>query len=460
MIDLLIIGGGPGGYVAAIRARQLGLEVSLIEKADLGGTCLNRGCIPTKAYFQNAKALKTIQKSAEYSISLDNISFSLADAKVRKDEIVSNLTTGVKQLLKSNGVNLITGLASFVDNNTVEINGEKISAKDIIIATGSKPSHLPIKGIDNDRTITSDDILDITDIPQNLAIIGGGVIGLEFASIFNVFGSKVTIFEQEATILNFLDTELVKRMNVYLRRQGIDVNANTSIKEIVEQDKQVFIKATNKKGDIEVVADKILVAGGRSPQTDDLNLDKIGLVRDGKFIKVDDNFATNIPNIYAIGDVIGGAMLAHVASAEGVAVVEYLANIKEPKVNYYAVPSCIFTFPEIATVGLSEEEAKISGINYRVGKFPLAANGKAMTMGETDGLVKIIADDNDLIIGVHIIGVNASDLILEGAVLVENRLSLAEVTKTIHPHPTLGEAIAEAVMDVNGSAIHLATRKK
>lgn len=460
MIDLLIIGGGPGGYVAAIRARQLGLEVGLIEKADLGGTCLNKGCIPTKAYFQNAKALKTIQNSAEYSISLDNIRFSLADAKARKDKIVSNLTAGVKQLLKSNGVQLITGVASFVDNNTLEVNGEKISAKDIIIATGSKPTSLPIKGMDNDKTITSDDILDITDIPRSLAIIGGGVIGLEFASIFNAFGSKVAILEQEATILNFLDTELVKRMNVYLRRQGIDVHANTSIKEIVEQDKQVLIKASNKKGDIEVMADKILVAGGRSPQTADLNLEKIGIVREGKFIKVDDNFATNLPNIYAIGDVIGGPMLAHVASAEGVAVVEHLANIKKPKVNYYAIPSCIFTFPEIASVGLSEEEAKISGISYKVGKFPLAANGKAMTMGEPDGFIKVIADDNDVIIGLHIIGVNASDLILEGSILVENRLTLAELTKTIHPHPTLGEAIAEAALDVNDAAIHLVPRKK
>ena len=460
MTDLLVIGGGPGGYVAAIRAAQLGMKVTLIEKGALGGTCLNRGCIPTKAYFENAKALKTLQNSQDFNISVEGWQFSLAGAKARKDSIVGNLVTGVKQLLKTNGIEVIMGTASFVDSKTVQVNGEIITASNIIIATGSEPSDLPIKGTDAKKVLTSDEILEITEVPKKLTIIGGGVIGLEYACIFNAFGSEVTVFEYMPTVLNSLDTEISKRMGVFLKKQKITVHTSASVQEIIETEYGLMVKAEGKKGTLEVEADLVLAAGGRRPRIQELNLDSIGIVTDKDFIKVDSNFASNVAGIYAIGDVIGGHMLAHVASEEGIAAVEKIAGLKDAALPYHAIPSCIFTFPEIATVGLSEEQAKANGINYKVGKFPFSANGKAMTMGETDGLVKIISDENDIIIGVHIIGPHASDLILEGIVLVKNKLTAKEVEGTIHPHPTLGEAVAEAILDLNQHAIHLVPKKK
>ncbi len=460
MIDLLVIGGGPGGYVAAIRASQLGLEVILVEKDNLGGTCLNRGCIPTKAYFQNAKALRIMQNSQEFSISLDNLRFDMAAAKRRKDKIVANLATGVKRLLHSNKIKVISGEARLVDAKTVLVNGKEIQAKNIIIASGSKPALLPIKGIESDKVLTSDEINDITTVPEKLVIIGAGVIGLEYANIFNTFGSRVTLIESMPLVLNYLDTELSKRMAIFLKRQGIDLHTSTLVEEIIAAGENLIVKAAGKKGDMEVSADVVLVASGRRAQTDNLDLDRLGIKTENGFIKVNDNYETNLKNIYAIGDVIGEPMLAHVASEEGIAVAERIAGHSEPEINYNAVPSCIFTFPEIAVVGMSEEEAKAKGINYRVGKYPFSANGKAMTMGETDGLVKVLADDKGFIIGVHIIGPHASDLILEGIVLVKNRLNTKEITGTIHPHPTLGEAMAEAILDIDNQAIHLNPKKK
>ncbi len=460
MIDLLVIGGGPGGYVAAIRASQLGLEVILVEKDNLGGTCLNRGCIPTKAYFQNAKALRTMQNSQEFSISLDNLRFDMAAAKRRKDKIVANLATGVKRLLHSNKIKVISGEARLVDAKTVLVNGEEVQAKNIIIASGSKPTLLPIKGIESDKVLTSDEINDITTVPEKLVIIGAGVIGLEYANIFNTFGSRVTLIESMPLVLNYLDTELSKRMAIFLKRQGIDLHTSTLVEEIIAAGENLIVKAAGKKGDMEVSADIVLVASGRSAQTDNLGLDRLGIKTENGFIQVNENYETNLKNIYAIGDVIGDPMLAHVASEEGIAVAERIAGHSGPNINYNAVPSCIFTFPEIAVVGMGEEEAKAKGINYQVGKYPFSANGKAMTMGETDGMVKVLADENGFIIGVHIIGPHASDLILEGIVLVKNRLNTKEIKGTIHPHPTLGEAIAEAILDIDNQAIHLNPKTK
>ncbi|HZK43463.1 MAG TPA: dihydrolipoyl dehydrogenase [Syntrophomonadaceae bacterium] len=460
MKDLLIIGGGPGGYVAAIRAAQLGMDVTLVEKDSLGGTCLNRGCIPTKAYFQNAQALKNIQKSEQFNITVEDIQFSLKGAKERKDNIVNKLVNGISQLLKTNRVEVIEGSASFVDKNTVNVNGKDIKAKNIIIATGSEPAELPIEGISSDKVLTSDTILDIIEVPKKLTIIGGGVIGLEFACIFNTFGSEVTVIEYMPSILNMLDAEIAKRMNVFLKRQGITVYTSTSVEKIIETETGLNIIIEGKKGLAEISADLLLAAGGRRASVEGLDINNIGILTEKGFIQVNENLTTNIDNIYAIGDVIGGQMLAHVASEEGIAVVEQIAGLNSSKPYYYAVPSCIFTFPEIATVGLSEEEVKASSNNYKVGKFQFAANGKAMTMGETDGLVKVIADENDVIVGMHIIGPHASDLILEGIVLVKNKMSIKDTVGIIHPHPTLGEAIAEAIMDLNKQAIHLAPKKK
>lgn len=459
MKDLVIIGGGPGGYVAAIRASQLGMQVTLIEKDEVGGTCLNRGCIPTKAYFQNAKAIHTLKRAEEFSIQVDGFKFSLEKAKARKDSIVNNLVSGVKQLLKANGVELIKGEASLAASDAVAVNGEEIKAKNILIATGSVPARLQIEGADLPGVITSDEALELTEVPDRFVIIGGGVIGLEFACIFSAFGSKVTVIEYMPNILGSLDKEISKRMGVFLKKQNVDVHTSAAVTRIEKKDRELVVHVQGKKEPFTVAADLVLMSAGRKPCIKGLNLDKVGVETERDFIKVDENYQTSVKGIYAIGDVIGGQMLAHKASEEGIAAVEKMAGINT-SVYYHAVPGCIFTFPEIATVGMSEEEAQSKGIAYKTGKFQFAANGKAMTMGEAEGLVKILADENDIIIGVHIIGPHASDLILEGTMMVKNRMRIKDVIGTIHPHPTLGEAIMEAVLDVHGEAIHLAPRKK
>ena len=460
MKDLVIIGGGPGGYVAAIRARQLGLDVTLIEKDAVGGTCLNRGCIPTKAYYRNAEIMHDLSRAAEFNLSVEGLKFNMEQARERKDRIVKNLVKGVEKLLADHRVEVLKADARLTAPDTVAVSGQEIKTRNILLATGSIPASLPLPGAELDGVVDSTALLEINKVPPRLAIIGGGVIGLEYACIFNAFGSQVTVIEYLPAILSLLDGEIGKRMGVFLKKQGITVHTGTALEKIEKNGNELVLTANGKKGDLSIAADLVLLAAGRRPWTAGLELEALGIATDAHgFIKVDGNFATNIPGIYAIGDVIGGLMLAHVASEEGIAAVENIAGHKG-QVHYHAVPSCIFTFPEIATVGLSEEECVNKGINYRIGKFNFAANGKAMTLGQTDGLVKVIADENDVIRGVHILGPHASDLILEGTILVQEGIKASDFAGTIHAHPTLGEALMEAVLDVNGQAIHLSPRKR
>ncbi|NLB53641.1 MAG: dihydrolipoyl dehydrogenase [Syntrophomonadaceae bacterium] len=460
MRDLVVIGGGPGGYVAAIRACQLGMKVTLIEKDALGGTCLNRGCIPTKAYQYNAKLLKSIRDSREFGITTGSIQFDMQEAKARKNTIVNNLAAGVKKLLQQNNAEIINGEAFIINQHHVRVREQLIETKNILIATGSKPAFLPIKGIDSPGVLNSEDILELSHVPERLVIIGGGVIGMEFACIFNLFGSEVTVIESAPRILGLLDAELSKRMLVYLKKQKITIHTNTLMQEIILEQNGLQVLARGSKGDITLNADLVLLAAGRIPVTECLQIKGAEVeMSEGGFIKVNQHYQTSLPGIYAVGDVIGGQLLAHVASEEGIAAVEHMAGINT-SVPYHSVPSCIFTIPEIATVGMSEEEAKAQGIDYKTGKFQFAANGKAMTMGETDGLVKVIADQNEIIIGLHIIGPNASDLILEGTITVKNHMTVSDLVGTIHPHPTLGEALSEAARDIRGEAIHLAPKRK
>ena len=460
MKDLVIIGGGPGGYVAAIRARQLGLDVTLIEKDAVGGTCLNRGCIPTKAYYRNAEIMHDLSRAAEFNLSVEGLKFNMEQARERKDRIVKNLVKGVEKLLADHRVEVLKADARLTAPDTVAVPGQEIKTRNILLATGSIPASLPLPGAELDGVVDSTALLEINKVPPRLAIIGGGVIGLEYACIFNAFGSQVTVIEYLPAILGLLDGEIGKRMGVFLKKQGITVHTGTALEKIEKNGNELVLTANGKKGDLSIAADLVLLAAGRRPWTAGLELEALGIATDAHgFIKVDGNFATNIPGIYAIGDVIGGLMLAHVASEEGIAAVENIAGHKG-QVHYHAVPSCIFAFPEIATVGLSEEECVNKGINYRIGKFNFAANGKAMTLGQTDGLVKVIADENDVIRGVHILGPHASDLILEGTILVQEGIKASDFAGTIHAHPTLGEALMEAVLDVNGQAIHLSPRKR
>ncbi len=459
MKDLLIIGGGPGGYVAAIRARQLGMEVSLFEQDQLGGTCLNHGCIPTKAYYKNAEVLRTMQNLNEFSIRCMDVQFNLALAKGRKDGIVNKLVEGVAGLLQANGVEVIRGQAKIVDNSTIESNGNLYRGKRILIASGSQAVRLTIPGIDLPGVITSTELLDLEELPDRMVIIGAGVVGLELACIFNSFGSQVTVLEAADHILGPLDNELSKRMNVFLKRQGISIHTSCQVEEIQPRQDHLVVLGHGKKDALQLETDLVLNAAGRKAAAPGLHLDELGIARQHGFIKVDENFESSVPGIFAIGDVIGGQMLAHVASEEGVVAVERMYGL-DSQVAYHATPACIFTFPEIATVGMSEAQAKQAGIAYKVGKFQFAGNGKAMTLGETDGLVKVLADQEERIIGVHILGPHASDLILEATLLVKNHMQVEAIRGTIHPHPTLGESLAEAILDIKGEAIHLLPRRK
>lgn len=459
MQDLVIIGGGPGGYVAAIRASQLGMQVTLVEKDRLGGTCLNRGCIPTKAYYQTASLLRDLQQLDDFGITAQLMNFDMATTVERKEKVVNQLVTGIEQLLAANKVEVIQGTAQIESANRVNVEGQIIETERILLAAGSCSSRPPIPGIDLPGVLDSDQLLQITEVPQRLVVIGGGVIGLEFACIFHAFGSQVTVVEFLPQLLSTIDSEIGKRMRVFLKRQGITVHTKTKVTGITQQADALAVTAEG-KSEMTIDADTVLVATGRRPNTAQLNLDQLGIATNKQgCVIVDDNFQTSVPGIYAIGDIIGGSMLAHVASAEGCVAVERMTGLPS-EVAYHAVPSVVFTAPEIASVGLSEDEAKQRQLNYRVGKSQFAANSKAVTMGDTDGLVKIIADEDDTIIGTHIIGPHAADLIQAASVAVRNRLKIADLAATIHAHPTLSEALLEAVLDIERRAIHLMPRRR
>jgi len=458
--DLIVIGGGPGGYVAAIRAAQLGAKVTLVEEDRVGGTCLNRGCIPTKALYKNAQIIQTLKKSADFGIQLPGFSLDMPKVQERKREVVDRLCAGVGQLLKGNRVEVISGKGSLVDRSTVAVtvpsgNRELIKGKNILIATGSVPAKIPVDGLDLPGVITSNEALEIDYVPKKMVIIGGGVVGIEFAGIFQSFGTEVTVVEFLPRILPPVDEEIVRRATMYLKKQGIKIETGMRVKEISGKQGELKVLAEGKNGEQEFCGELVLVSAGRSINIAGLNLDEAGVAYERGGIKVNNRFETSAPGVYAIGDVIGGQMLAHVASDEGKAAVENMLGL-EGHINYDAVPSCVFSFPEIASVGLTEEEAKKRGISYLAGKFMFAANGKALTMGEGDGLVKVLAEESTKkVIGVHILGPHASDLIHEGVLAVEHGLSTADIGRTIHAHPTLAESFLESVMGVENRAIHI-----
>lgn len=462
--DVVIIGGGPGGYEAAIRGSQLGLKVCLVEKDSLGGTCLNRGCIPTKALYRNAEIVNTLKNIDEYGISIEGYSVDISRIQERKQNIVNQLVGGIEQLLKANKIEVLTGIGSIKDGNTVTVvfeNGEKrdLGTKNIIIATGSKAFLPPIPGADTPGIYTSDDILNFSELPESLAIIGGGVIGMEFAGIFNSLGSKVTVIEFLPSILAQIDSDLTKRLGVSLKKKGIDIHTSTKVTKIEKKDDGFIVFAEGKKGEIQVPAEKVLISTGRMPVTEGLNLEAVEIDFDRKGIKVDKNFRTNLKNVYAIGDVNGKMMLAHAASHQGIAVIEEIAGIITDE-TAKPVPGCVFIFPEIATAGITEDEAKNLGIEYKVSKFLFGANGKALALGETEGMMKVLSDKNNTIIGVHIMGPHASDLIHEGTLAISKGLNVDDIAQTIHAHPTLSEAFLEAVLGLKGQAIHMVPSRK
>lgn len=462
--DLIIIGGGPGGYVAAIRAAQLGAKVALIEKNKLGGTCLNRGCIPTKALYKNAQVVNTLKHTSDFGVKIDGYSLDMMGVQARKQEIVDRLVSGINQLVKANDIELISGEGTLVDRETVTVremdNVRTVKGENILIATGSVPGKPPIPGLDLPGVMTSDDLLDLDKIPESMVIIGGGVVGIELAGIFHAFGTKVTVMEFLPSILPSTDGEIVKRLTLALKKMGIKVETGIKVKEICKNNQGLTVLAEGKKGETSLNTDVVLVSTGRSINVDGLNLESVGIEYDRTGIMVNDKYETNIPGIYAIGDVIGGKMLAHVASDEGIAAVDNI--IGHPShINYDAIPSCVFSFPEVATVGLTEEETKEKGIKYLVSKFMFGANGKALTMGEGEGLIKVIAcEETKKILGVHIMGPHASDLIHEATLAINSKLKASDIVSTVHAHPTLAETFLEAVSGIENRAIHAVPRKR
>lgn len=456
---LVIIGGGPGGYVAAIRASQLGVQAVIIEKDKLGGTCLNRGCIPTKTLYKNAEIMNTMRQADAFGVTLSAFELDMPSVQSRKNEIVEKMRAGIHQLMKGNRVEVITGEARFRGPQKLEVVSTdggitSINAEKIIIATGSVPSGLSVPGVDSPRVISSEEALNLKSVPKSIVICGGGVIGIEFAGIFASFGTEVTVIECAPKILQGLDEEIVKRLGIFLKKKKIKLETNVRITEIKENTEGLQILAETERGCREYFCGLLLTAAGRSPDLMGLNLDAAGVKYDKKGIKVNHAYETSVEGVYAIGDVIGGQMLAHVASEEGKACVNGMYGY-DTVLEYESVPSCIFFSPEAAAAGMTEETAKEKGVDYLVGKFVFAANGKAMTMGEADGFVKIIADRSTHgILGVHIIGPHASDLISEGALAIKNKLTIEQIGETIHAHPTLSEALLEAVTDAGGRAVH------
>ncbi|MBU3220034.1 dihydrolipoyl dehydrogenase [Clostridium algidicarnis] len=462
--DIIVIGGGPGGYVAAIRAAQLGLNVTVVEKDKLGGTCLNRGCIPTKALYRNAEILNILENIDEFGINVSDYSINVAKVQDRKNKIVHTLVSGVEQLLKANKVEVISGEATLKDKNTVTVKTadgvQNIRTKNIIIATGSVPYMPSIKGIEEKGVVTSDELLEFEEIPEELVVLGGGVIGLEFAGIFNAMKTKVKVIKASTTIFPSVDSDITKRYSAYLKKQGIEVQSSVDVKSIERQGEKLVIKAEGKKGEMSITADTILISKGRRANVKGLDIESLGIVMDKKGIRVDENLKTNIEGIYAIGDVNGISLLAHAASSQGVYAVEHIAGLTNKR--YEAIiPDCIFVFPEIASVGVTEDEAKKRELEYNASKFMFGANGKALSLGEGDGFIKILSlKEDDTIIGVHIMGPHASDLIHEGALAINNKLGVEDIKKTVHAHPTLSEAFYEAALGLKKEAIHIAPPRK
>ena len=458
--DLIVIGAGPGGYVAAIRAAQLGMRVACIDRQFVGGTCLNIGCIPSKALLDSSyKFWEAKNKFSHHGILIKEIGLDLKTLLGRKDQVVRQLTGGVGYLFKKHKIDSLIGSGRIVSLGAVEVKGadgtRTLKARRILIATGSAPVELPGIPYDGKTIVGSTEALSFDPIPQRLLVIGAGYIGLELGSVWARLGSKVHFLEFTQSVLPLMDAELSGLLHRVLEKQGLTFQFNTSAQKAEVKNGKVNV--TWKSGDKTGVetADRVLVATGRRPVTDGLGLKEIGVQLDQKgFVKIDPHFATNIPGIWAIGDVVGGLMLAHKAEEEGIAATEIMAG-KAGHVNYHTIPGVVYTHPELAQVGLTEADAKRDGKEVRVGKFPMSANGRARSMDDIDGMVKVVGDaKTDRLLGVQIFAAHASDMIAECAVAMELAASVEDVARTTHAHPTLPEAVKEAAMAVDRRQIH------
>lgn len=462
--NCVVIGAGPGGYVAAIRLAQLGVETTIVEKSAMGGVCLNIGCIPSKAYIHAASIFEKIKGAAEVGITVSDPVIDLSKTRAWKDTIVDRLTNGIGLLLKKNNVNIIMGEARFTGSNTLEITGdegaETLKFKSAIIATGSRSMEIPPFPFSSEHVISSTEALDLDAVPGDLVVIGGGVIGLEIGMYLNRFGAKVSVVEMLDQMLPGTDPEVVKTLNRVLKKRKIKAHTKTRALGFTDVDGKVHVQIEKGGKTSEIPADKILVSVGRRPNTEALNLEAAGVGTDDHgFIKVDTQRRTSAPNIFAIGDVAGGMLLAHKASKEGQVAASVIAGEKDA-FDVRAMPWAIFTDPEIAGCGLTEAEAKEQGFEVRVGRFPFKALGRAMAMRDTEGFAKVVTDAaTDTVLGVVIIGPEAGDLIAEATLAIELGASAEDIALTVHAHPTLAESLMEAAESVHGRAIHILNPK-
>lgn len=453
--DLIVIGAGPGGYVAAIRAAQLGLKTAVIERAEVGGTCLNRGCIPTKTLMHSANLYRELGEAEKMGINVSGKEADFKTMHVRKAQVVEQLRGGVAQLLKGNGIDVIEGTAAFTSPEAVTVNGETYTAKNFIVATGSKPFVPPIPGADLPNVVTSDEMLDTDACDYNeLVIIGGGVIGVEMASVYNGIGRKVTIIEALDRILANMDREISQNLTMILKKRGVAVNTASTVTGITQENGKLTC-TFERKGQTETVsADGVLICVGRRAVTEGLNPEAAGLELERGRIKVNANYQTNVPHIYAIGDVTGGIQLAHAAEAQGIAAVEHICGMAAT-VNPNLVPSCVYTSPEIATLGITADEAKQQGKAVITGKYIMSGNGKSIIENEERGFIKLVFDaETEKLLGAQMMCGRATDMIGEMVTAVSAGLTKAQMAMALHPHPTFCEGITEAVHAADGHSIH------
>lgn len=462
--DLIVIGAGPGGYVAAIKAAKLGLHTAIVENRDIGGTCLNRGCIPAKAMIHASSLYREMKESERFGILASGIEYDYEKILGYKEDTTKQLVQGIGQLLKANGVERFCGTGTLLPENEVRVTSAEreqfLKAKDILLATGSKPIRIPVPGIDLPGVLTSDEFFQMQEVPESLVIIGGGVIGVEFATVYAALGCRVTIVEAMPRLIPNMDKEISQNLKMILKKRGIDIHTSAAVSAIEETPDGYICKYTEKEKEEEAKGAYVLCAVGRCANTDGLFAESTAPELARGRIMVNEHFESSIPHVYAIGDLIGGAQLAHAASAQGIAVAEYLSGRKS-SVDLNVVPGCIYTDPEIASAGMTEDEAKEKGIQVETGKFIMSANGKSLITKEERGFIKIVAEkETKKILGAQMMCARATDMIGELVTAITNEMTVPQLLKGMRAHPTYNEGIGEALEELEGGAIHVVPKKK